>query len=469
MLIGSYNTILVFSSLVVAILASYTALVMAERVYLTESRTAMWWHFCGACAMGVGIWSMHFIGMLAFSLPIVLGYDLALTALSLVIAIAVSYFALWEVTGENLSKTRLVVAAILMGAGISAMHYTGMEAMKMFPAIEYQTSLFIISILIAIAASGVALYIIFWLRARTQKYQHITHIMAAIVMGVAIVGMHYTGMLAAQFPEGSVCRAAGSGLNAETLTVLVVLGSLFVLLVANLTSNFSAKTDYLIKSLETVNQQLKQQALYDHLTGLPNRVLLEERVMQCINLARKNDKPFVFMVVDLDGFKAINDSLGAHAGDALLKSVASKIEQVVTDQYTVARPAGDEFAIVLDIGIAEAAELAEVLLKEIRQPTVINHHELTVTASIGVAVYPNDGLTYADLTYHADAAMEFTKRSGKNGYHFYEGTMNANASRKLELISNLRNAIASNQLSLHFQPKFDLKSGMIHGAEALLR
>jgi len=470
MLDGSYNSLLVFLSLVVAILASYTALIMAERVYLSEPKAARWWHFGGACAMGVGIWSMHFIGMLAFSLPIALAYDLTLTLLSLVFAMAVSYFALWQVTGEGLSKARLAIAAVLMGLGISAMHYTGMEAMQMFPAIQYKPSLFVLSVLIAIAASGAALYIISWLRGGgDKKYYHITHLVAATVMGVAIVGMHYTGMLAAQFPAGSICRAVGTGLQAGSLTILVGLGSLFVLFVANVTSNFSTKTDFLIKSLETVNQQLKQQSLYDPLTQLPNRVLLEERVEQLIKRAVLNDKSFVFMVIDLDGFKAVNDSLGAQVGDALVEIVASKIRQVVAEQYTVARPVGNEFVVLVDAGVAEAADLAGLILEGVRQPITINHSELAMTASVGMAVYPADGLSYGDLAYHADAAMRFRKRTGKNGYNFYEGGMNADATRKLALISNLRSAIARNQLNLYFQPKFDLKTGRVIGAEALLR
>jgi NO-binding membrane sensor protein with MHYT domain len=137
MFASSYNGLFVLFSLLIAILASYTALDMAGRISSAQGRAVRWWLAGGACAMGTGIWSMHFIGMLAFSLPIPLGYDLAITVLSLLIAIASSAFALWLVARNELPWPRPVCGPVLMGAGVSAMHYTGMAAMRMAPGIRY--------------------------------------------------------------------------------------------------------------------------------------------------------------------------------------------------------------------------------------------------------------------------------------------------------------------------------------------
>src|SRR5687767_5783555 len=134
---SSYNPLLVAASLFVAILASYTALDMAGRITTAQGRAARWWLAGGASAMGVGIWSMHFIGMLAFSLPIPLGYNVPITLLSMLIAVVVSGFALYTVTRENLGRSRLLIGAVLMGIGIAFMHYTGMAALRMSPPIEY--------------------------------------------------------------------------------------------------------------------------------------------------------------------------------------------------------------------------------------------------------------------------------------------------------------------------------------------
>ena len=163
MLVGTYNPSLVLVSLGVAVLASYTALGMANRVRGQRLPAARYWLSGGAFAMGIGIWAMHFVGMLAFSLPIDMGYDIPLTLLSLAIAIGCSAFALWTVCRDELPQRRLAVGALLMGAGIAAMHYVGMAAMRMQPGIVYHRGWFALSILIAVAASG-ALWITYRLR-----------------------------------------------------------------------------------------------------------------------------------------------------------------------------------------------------------------------------------------------------------------------------------------------------------------
>lgn len=469
MLVGQYNFLLVGCSLVVAILASYTALSMAERVYESAEGTK-WWHIGGSVAMGVGIWSMHFIGMLAYSLPIKVGYDLGLTLLSLVIAIVISYFALSKVLSSQYANKRHVLScAILMGLGISAMHYTGMEAMQMFPAIRYEPKLFVLSILIAILASYAALRIIIWVRLCTKLIIS-SQILAAIVMGLAIVGMHYTGMMAAQFAENSICGAASFGITPNILAVLVALGCFVILAVSNLASIFDVKAVYLVKSLEVANQQLKTQSLYDPLTKLPNRVMLEELVKQALQKADYNQYCIEFMVIDLDAFKTINDSMGRRVGDAFLVEAANRIRLSVDEQHMVARTTGNEFVVVLEQLDAEGAtKVAENILAIIKQPLMIDGKELVTTASIGIAVSFISGDTYEHIAFRADAAMNYTKQTGKNSYHYYEEAMGVDATHKLELISHLRHAIELDQLSLYYQPKFDVKTKRINSAEALLR
>src|SRR6185295_11851204 len=161
---GSYSYWLVLLSIIVAIFASYTALDLATRITASKGRSARFWLVGGAFSMGMGIWSMHFIGMLAFSLPMPMGYDVPITLLSLLIAAVVSYFALYTVTRTTLSAKSLLIGGILMGSGIGAMHYTGMAAMEMSPPIQYDPWLFGASILVPIVASHAALWIAFNLR-----------------------------------------------------------------------------------------------------------------------------------------------------------------------------------------------------------------------------------------------------------------------------------------------------------------
>src|SRR5579863_960366 len=221
MLVGTYNGWLVAASLLMAMLASYTALDMCGRVEATHGASARWWWAGGSMAMGVGIWSMHFLGMLAFRLPMAMGYDPGITSLSLLIAIASSAFALWIVCHKAFSVPRLGVGAFLMGAGVCSMHYTGMAAMRMTPAIRYNVPLFILSVAIAVAASGAALWMAFRLRQRSSRVG-LLRAGAAVVMGCAIAGMHYTGMAAARFSANSTCTMGESGVTTGWTAVLIL-------------------------------------------------------------------------------------------------------------------------------------------------------------------------------------------------------------------------------------------------------
>lgn len=472
MLQESYDVNLVVISLLVAIFASYTALNLAERINTTNGRAATWWLLGGAATLGIGIWSMHFIGMLAFRLPIPLAYDMGITVFSLALVIVASGFALYQVIQPVLPLKRLFVSAVIMGIGVASMHYVGMAAMLMEPSLTYEPGLFALSVVIAIAASAAAMWIAFRLRQRVP-YLLLTRVLAALVMGVAICGMHYTGMAAAEFPLGSVCRAAGSG-SMEQLTIMVVMGASSVLVIALLISILDArlesKTAQLAKSLEIANLELLHKALHDNLTSLPNRTLLEDRVTQALHKARREHNSFALMFIDVDGFKTINDSLGHHVGDSLLVEAAGRLRKLLRAQDTVARVGGDEFVVLLEKATPEdAAVVAGKIVLAFRQPFNSSERTLRVTASIGIAISPDNGQTYRELAINADTAMYHTKRSGRNGYHFFEASMHIDTQGRLDMMMDLGMALDKQQFTLVYQPKFDASCEHIVGAEALLR
>ena len=473
MVSASYSPALVLISLCVAILASYTALDLSGRIATARGRTVYLWIGGGALAMGFGVWSMHFIGMLAPQLPLELGYDLGLTLWSLLVAILSSGFALWLVSQPRLPALQLLFGALIMGAGISAMHYSGMAALRMQPGIDYDPTLFGLSLVIAVGASAAALAIAFRLRRQTP-YVRLMRGGAAVIMGLAIVGMHYTGMAAANFPIGSFCGAAIDGLSGNGLDNLVLVSSLAVLVIALLTSIFDARLDArtaaLADSLTLANEELTQLALHDTLTGLPNRILLADRIGQAMNKVAEQGGCFSLMFIDLDGFKPVNDAFGHHLGDRLLREVALRLREQLRSQDTLARIGGDEF--VLLVRLLEPDDAPQVAARQVSllsRAFRVDEHELLISASVGIALYPGNGLTAEELLMNADAAMYHAKGTGKNGYSFFDASMNTNARKQLQLLQDLRQALELQQFRLHYQPKFDASNSQPVGAEALLR
>jgi NO-binding membrane sensor protein with MHYT domain len=238
---ATYNPWLVALSVIVAILVSYTALRLTERVAGAERRAGRLWVIGGAVSMGIGIWSMHFIGMLAFSVPpITLRYNLLINLASLFIGMLTSLFALSISSRRNLSLRRLAVSSVLMGAGICGMHYTGMAAIQIVPGISYDPLLVAASVAIAVTASFVALWLFFRLRSGESRLMMLARAGAAIVMGFAIAGMHYTAMAASMLAPGSYCYGGGAALDNDWLAVMIGMIALGVVAITLITTLYDA-------------------------------------------------------------------------------------------------------------------------------------------------------------------------------------------------------------------------------------
>ena len=217
--------------------------------------------------------------------------------------------------------------------------------------------------------------------------------------------------------------------------------------------------------------RIEQQANFDTLTGLANRSLLNDRLEQAIRAAASYSTRLAVVFVDLDRFKYINDSLGHHVGDELLRAMAERLKKSVRESDTVARLGGDEFVLLIN-GQGEADAVAVVLermLSDISQPWTIPQGDFNVTCSIGVALYPDDGTSGQELLKHADTAMYRAKEKGRNNFQFFTAELNALITERLDLENRLRRALERQQFSLHYQPRVDMATGRIIGAEALLR
>ncbi|MFO7304500.1 MAG: EAL domain-containing protein [Gammaproteobacteria bacterium] len=217
--------------------------------------------------------------------------------------------------------------------------------------------------------------------------------------------------------------------------------------------------------------RIEQQANYDTLTGLANRSLLNERLQEAIANAEKDGTRLAVVFVDLDRFKFINDSLGHHVGDELLRAIAARLKANMREGDTVARLGGDEFVLLIT-GERDPDAIAAVLermLKDISQPWSIPQGDFTFTCSMGVALYPDDGQTAETLLKHADSAMYRAKETGRNNIQFFTAQLNEAITERLELENNLRRALERQQFELNYQPRIDLRTGAVIGAEALIR
>ncbi|MFX3636251.1 MAG: EAL domain-containing protein [Candidatus Pristimantibacillus sp.] len=590
---GSYNMSIVLLSYIIAVTASYAALDLAGRVSaVRDQRSRMLWLVGGAVFMGFGIWSMHFVGMLAYELSVPVSYDFMWVVISILVAILASLVALHIVGSKKLGIKRLLVGGALMAIGIASMHYIGMTAMSV--SIYYDPLLFAVSIAIALIASVAALWLSFYFRNDHSWRGVFNKLGSGLVMGAAIAGMHYTGMAAARFrPGNNVDLVPGLEINQEPLAYVVALGT-FIILAFVLFGVFFDKrlaskdeeivehenwykslyenhmdgiitvdihnkiidinpaayrilgihmSDYINKPASTLlelhvehyrehakqifhsslqdgvlkmtesvvvhpegyeinlnslsipviidgdvqgtylifrditeekrsKDKIQYMAYHDELTGLPNRRLLKQMLEDMIHQEILEKSSFALFFMDIDRFKIINDSIGHAYGDQFLQIVTERLYQATEGlKVTIARMGGDEFTLIIHGDPIEdaAAQIAQRLIESIQIPYRLLDNDFYVSASVGIAVYPEHGTNAEQLIKNADAAMYEVKRNGKNGYHFYTKQLDDHMMEKIELESALRKAVKQNELIIHYQPQINQRTQQVVGIEALLR
>jgi len=469
----TYNFWLVMTSLAIATLDSYVSFSVCRHLARSRGAEAFGWLLLGALTMGFGVWSMHFIGMLAFDIGTPLGYDVWLTMLSMLPIVAAAAAVMWLVTHGVMSYVRLLLCGVLLGGGISAMHYTGMTAMRMHPGIVWNYPRVALSMLFAIAGSTVALAVAVRVTSERQRtYRAPLRWAAAAMMGCSMAGMHYLAMSAAEFPYGSWCLSATSALHGSwpglVVTIISLCMLLFTLSLTALRQHGLRREWRMDAALARAQNALTFQAFHDSLTGLPNRAYLIDTLHQLLN---ESHEPIALLFVDLDGFKAINDSFGHHAGDEFLRSVAYALRASVRERDIVTRFGGDEFVLVLRAyrDTDNLNVICQKVLDLVSRPVVVAGHTVAVTPSIGVAVAPGDGEDADTLMRNADTAMYTVKELGKAGFRFFERSMHTLARERLTLSQELREALHLGTIEVHYQTQINLRTGRLAGLEALAR
>lgn len=467
-----YDYSLVLGSAIVALLACYFA-VSLEQSLFRGSRPKHEWLilvFSGAL-LGAAIWCMHFIAILASHMPGAQSFHMGLTFASYIIAFVASIFAIWLTTRFTLPLFRLTLGAVLMGLGISGMHYTGMMALDIQGyVIRYDPILAICSVLIAVGGSWITFLLAF-------RNKHARHFRVALKFAIAftltmtIVVMHYTGMAAMSFIpiDAAVSIQRAKGFDLQLLTVIFM--TCLVLIVAFFVAMLERRLEERSRQLTKANRELANLAVQDNLTKLPNRLFLAEYAHFLFTDQRYQKDQIAFLYIDLDRFKAVNDVFGHHVGDQLLIQLANRLHRLLDDRSKLLRIGGDEFLMVLESATSEqASAAAEKILELIQDSFLIAGKEINVSGSIGIAMYPEHGSNLQDLLINADAAMLTSKDQGRNTYSlFCYSTDQTEAKSQTKLINDLYKAVEDQQFVLFYQPKFKACERGICGVEALIR
>ncbi|WP_244908094.1 bifunctional diguanylate cyclase/phosphodiesterase [Paenibacillus campinasensis] len=446
---GSYNLYIVALSAIIAIVASYFALNITSKISYAKGKSRLFWLLAGALVMGSGIWSMHFVGMLAFHLHIPVAYDIWLTLLSMVASVVSSFIAFYITIPKNINWYKIAIGGLVMGSGIVAMHYVGMEAMVMHADITYHTGLWVLSALIAFAASYAALFL--FLRFRNQPSASWLKWVSAVVMAIAICGMHYTGMKAASFHHHAGMMVESTD-SVDMFLLYGVSVTIFIILLVSWGAMFFDR------------HVLEKMAYQDSITQLPNRNEMNRY------FERNVGKQVAVLFLDLDQFKAINDTLGHDVGDLLVQQAGFRLRQFADEKRQAYRIGGDEFLIIAEQCTQEQAEcLAKQILHTIKQVYRIDGNELYITASIGISIGTLQQSNRTVLLKTADTAMYKAKKLGKNRHCVYTEEMGITEVRKMELEKDLQRALVEKQFYIVYQPKWNVKTDRLYGFEALIR
>ncbi|MDF3161497.1 bifunctional diguanylate cyclase/phosphodiesterase [Pseudomonas proteolytica] len=480
----THNPFLVLLAYLVACAAGFGTLDMAERVGHVDNPTAKRrWRWIGAACLAGGIWSTHFISMLAFQAPIAIHYEVFMTVASLLIAMVASLFAMQTLSHAQLHFHQYLVASIWMGLGIALMHYVGMAAMRSEAQVYFSGALFGLSVAIAIGASLAALLLSHYLRSGSGMFHQLLKYGASLVLGAGILSMHFTGMAAMQLllPTGAVPslpidnNPTQLGLSVAVITLLVIGSSISAALADKKLQHKERdlrRVNTLLTELDQARASLQQVAHYDALTSLLNRRGFNQIFAEKLAQKSLDGGMLAVIFLDIDHFKRINDSLGHDAGDELLTVLAGHIKSSVRSHNdVVARFGGDEFCILINIHHRdEARHMAQRIMLKMKEPIELAGRRMVMTTSIGISVFPEDGTTCEELLKTADLALYQSKDGGRNSLNFFSSNLKTRAFLELQLEEELRNALRNQkELVLHYQPILDLRKGKVTRLEALVR
>ncbi|WP_214892683.1 EAL domain-containing protein [Exiguobacterium sp. H66] len=448
-----YEEALVILSVIVAIVGSYASLELNRRLAKATSlrkRTLL----LSSLTMGLSIWGMHFIGMGAFELSVAVNYDWVLMLLSVVPAITAAWIAFYLLYYSAITRKKAVLAGSLIGIGITMMHYLGMAAMQFGGDIRYDTGIFTLSVLIAVTVAYVALLLLYMTRHVDKKRILIP---VATLMGLAVSAMHYVGMLGTTFciPADSTTVLSNDPITSNILSEVAIPIFILIILITGLYIHLERRA-------------LQMMAYTDHLTGLHNRRWLDHHMMKVDGQYNRSKQTMAMALIDLDGYKWINDTFGFDQGDTIIRQFADRIKEILGEEEACIRYNGTQFFLIKQVDTEQLEGSFNQVLEQIRQPMLLENQEIHLTATIGV-ILPNPEETLEMRIGQMESALRAGKNEGRDRFVLYDELIHSDRREQL-IVGSLRKAMTDyKEFNLVYQPKIALATGKVEQAEVLIR
>ena len=440
----------------------------------TDTVTALGWWAAGAVTTGSGLWAAQYLALSGISLPWDNSFRPAAVGLAWMVAVLGSFLILATAKLRLSDELRVFIQAPLLAGVWLAVLALGERSQGVAPLHPvFGAYVPLGSVGLVLASTMLGLWLVFGPRWSGMGSFSARQWLAALVFGL-LTGMAQEMSLNGLVFQGGMRPDAAATLDVETILLVAAAGTLAVLLGlfgALVDSRAHGRNVILASSLSEANRRLRDLALADPLTRLPNRMLFEEKLTEALQRVGTEPGSLAVLFIDLDGFKPVNDSFGHVAGDSVLREVGRRLQSLARQSDTVARVGGDEFLLMAERpgGDLGASNVAQRVLQAVSKPyTLPNSVEVNLSCSVGIVMYPENGPAQK-LLANADAAMYAAKRAGGSTYAFFEPSMEQDARNQLEIQHDLRSAIERNELELYYQPKIDGRSGQITGVEALIR
>ena len=427
--------------------------------------------------VGSSLWAIHFIDVLAFPIIKSTGFTVIYLALAWFAAVLFSAIVLHISSQKTLPANTLILGGLIASISAYSIFYFSIASMEIQPTVRFTPLISSVAFITTFSVTLLSILIFFWIKNYSGKYELLTKSIFAVLTSLAITGVHLVYMASIEIPLNAysgIISDPNTQFDSTLLGVTIALGLVCLFLVGFIVAIFYDKFGYdtfKFNGLKNKNaQEASRLALVDTLTQLPNRRALMDHLEAATRRCDRNGASLAVAFIDVDNFKQVNDTLGHQVGDQVLQKIARRLVTAVRGCDEVARIGGDEFiAIIEEVDSYEdCITVIERMVSAVRESCIINNSEVHLSISVGVAIYPKDG-NIQQLISAADTAMYRAKKDGKNQYRFFDSEIASAADHLLEMQHDLKNALANDELKLHYQIKIDSITREPVGAEALLR